>query len=300
MFSNDDFKYNTDNQYRKCKHCNQKKLLSEFSTDKKGYTNPKCKTCVADSKCKRNNLLKQADVQTLLFGGKMCGICQQIKPELSFYKSTQSKDGLSTYCDECSLKVTYYDNHDSRKAKARESQTTHRHTDEAKAYTKLYRVKNRERLNAQSRTKQQTPKVKSYQKEYLNEYRKSEHGKRVISTLVHKRMALKKNALYDLDTNDLSLRMEQQSHKCAYCGRIECDNFYLSIDHVIPISKGGSTTLDNIVFACTKRKQSTHTDLGCNQSKSNVDLLTWLKRKYDNDHAHTVFDSVQQLLKQHP
>lgn len=49
---------------------------------------------------------------------------------------------------------------------------------------------------------------------------------------------------------------EAYSHRCAYCGN---HSERLTIDHVIPISKGGDHTLSNIVPACRK----------CNYAKSN-------------------------------
>ena len=38
-------------------------------------------------------------------------------------------------------------------------------------------------------------------------------------------------------------------YQCQYCGET-CDNHELTIDHVIPVSKGGKTTWENIVAAC--------------------------------------------------
>ena len=43
---------------------------------------------------------------------------------------------------------------------------------------------------------------------------------------------------------------------CAHCG-IDCSGFS-TIDHVVPLSKGGGNTLKNMVIAC----------LECNQSKA--------------------------------
>ena len=38
-------------------------------------------------------------------------------------------------------------------------------------------------------------------------------------------------------------------YQCQYCGET-CDTHELTIDHVIPVSKGGKTTWDNCVTAC--------------------------------------------------
>lgn len=51
-------------------------------------------------------------------------------------------------------------------------------------------------------------------------------------------------------------------YQCQYCGET-FDNHDLTIDHVIPVSKGGKTTWDNCVAACGE----------CNRKKGNRHLL---------------------------
>ncbi|MGA0198100.1 MAG: HNH endonuclease [Prochlorotrichaceae cyanobacterium] len=54
-----------------------------------------------------------------------------------------------------------------------------------------------------------------------------------------------------------TLLLIKHGWKCAYCG---CDiDYSCHIDHVIPFSEGGSTTLQNGVPSCAK----------CNRRKSN-------------------------------
>ena len=52
---------------------------------------------------------------------------------------------------------------------------------------------------------------------------------------------------------------------CCYCG----SPYQLSIDHLIPKSKGGDESGDNAVWACRR----------CNSSKHDTDLFEWYKRK---------------------
>lgn len=53
---------------------------------------------------------------------------------------------------------------------------------------------------------------------------------------------------------------------CAYCG---ATNRPLQRDCVLPISRGGRYTLDNVVPACRS----------CNTSKCNEEVTNWLRRK---------------------
>jgi 5-methylcytosine-specific restriction endonuclease McrA len=53
---------------------------------------------------------------------------------------------------------------------------------------------------------------------------------------------------------------------CAYCG---ADGVALQKDCVLPISRGGRYTLDNVVPACRS----------CNASKCNDEVTSWMRRR---------------------
>jgi 5-methylcytosine-specific restriction endonuclease McrA len=56
-----------------------------------------------------------------------------------------------------------------------------------------------------------------------------------------------------LDLQEVVELFDSKGHKCEYCG---CDG-RLGLDHVIPFSRGGSNTIDNVVpccFDCNTRK----------------------------------------------
>lgn len=53
---------------------------------------------------------------------------------------------------------------------------------------------------------------------------------------------------------------------CVYCNN---NNNKLTFDHIVPISKGGKSELNNLVMACKK----------CNLSKNKSDVFSWCKRK---------------------
>ncbi len=56
------------------------------------------------------------------------------------------------------------------------------------------------------------------------------------------------------------LLYEKQGKKCAYCETIFDGNVECNIDHIIPKSRGGKNTTDNLCLSC----------LPCNQAKANM------------------------------
>lgn len=67
---------------------------------------------------------------------------------------------------------------------------------------------------------------------------------------------------------------KRDNYECVYCG---CDNFKtLTLDHVIPQSKGGQNTFENVVTACRK----------CNGEKSDLSLEEWGKELPEPKRPH--------------
>lgn len=76
-------------------------------------------------------------------------------------------------------------------------------------------------------------------------------------------------------------RMEifaRDNHTCVYCGAspFKDDNVVLHVDHIIPVSKAGSSFAENLVTSCSQ----------CNLSKSNSELKDEIRR--------AVLDTVRQ------
>lgn len=64
---------------------------------------------------------------------------------------------------------------------------------------------------------------------------------------LQKYRAALRGAPYSLTLEEWQSILEYFGHACAYCLRTDLP---LSQDHVIPVSKGGGTTAENIVPAC--------------------------------------------------
>jgi len=58
---------------------------------------------------------------------------------------------------------------------------------------------------------------------------------------------------------------ERDGEACQYCGKTALAG---EADHILPLSKGGSDTLDNLVWACSE----------CNAQKKDMTLREWVKQ----------------------
>lgn len=78
----------------------------------------------------------------------------------------------------------------------------------------------------------------------------------VIAVPAHIRLAIAtKERLWKIPPVSRREVLRRDNHTCQYCG----SNKHLTLDHVIPVSRGGEHKWDNVVTACEK----------CNQRKSN-------------------------------
>lgn len=69
-------------------------------------------------------------------------------------------------------------------------------------------------------------------------------------------------------TDKKAYLLERKKRCCIYCG-IHASKAKMEIEHVIPKSKGGTDSLNNLVLSC----------FDCNQKKDNQDLSEFLKNK---------------------
>ena len=164
---------------------------------------------------------------------RACRTCKQIKPTNDYYKSKERKDGLRVNCKSC-CKIILQAIPKNKQARS--------------ANSKRWADKNREITRQQSR-----------------DYRQNNPDK--VLNAIHKRNALKRgNGVFQLTAKDLS---KLRTGICYYCKSKE----NITIDHVVPISKGGRHSIGNLISAC----------LSCNVSKGNKLLFEYLQyRKVAN------------------
>ena len=78
--------------------------------------------------------------------------------------------------------------------------------------------------------------------------------------------------------------LQRDNFTCGYCG-IEQKADKLELDHIIPVSKGGKSTPNNLITSCQK----------CNRYKSNIDVRDFME-KFKNTY-NTPWGISQRVLK---
>jgi len=231
---------------KQCCHCKEwfPATKEYFNTDNRllsGLTG-RCKKCKTISALK---ILKGIDANITY---KKCAICGKEKTLNEFNHNKVGIMGRRSNCRECQNEITRKYKHSER---GKEKNRKWMQTPKGKAYAQRYRDK---------------PKTKEKNKQNRN---KKEFKAR--TKIYHqRRRALKKELRATLTDEQWNLCLEYFQNTCAYCGNKE-NNLALAQDHVIPLSKGGEYTINNIIPCCRS----------CNSKKSNKDLLEWYTPKLD-------------------
>ncbi len=219
---------------------------------------------------------------------KRCSFCHAEKPISEFYinhdwvkgSRTSRFDGRCKECRKAIKKLIYANNPERYRAISRD--WAHRHPDEHRAkyqrwnatnkehlaqYRRKRRATHRERLLAYSRIyhSKETPEFRRRQYERSRDYR--QEYSRINSDRMHatsrlwrqtfpeklaekesRRRARKRNAPR-IEKIDRPAIIERDKWMCYLCGCI-CTSENVTLDHVIPLARGGSHTADNLRVAC--------------------------------------------------
>jgi 5-methylcytosine-specific restriction endonuclease McrA len=145
-----------------------------------------------------------------------------------------------------------------------------------------WRVINRERLRQKARNRyQENIEVAREKSRKLYQTRKDKHAIAVkrwgqnnpdsLLAIVHRRRAKRYQNGGSYTVQEWKELKSHYNHTCLCCGKQEPE-IKLTVDHVIPIARGGTDNIDNIQPLCRK----------CNASK-NVKSTDYRNKEYIND-----------------
>lgn len=145
-----------------------------------------------------------------------------------------------------------------------ESRRQYRQSEKGKENWRKYYQANKETIKA--RVKEWAKNNPERLKARMKAWSKTENGK--TSEVNHRRkrrLAKCKNHTIRFKPSEVKAVMSAFDSRCAYCGTSE----RITLDHFIPLDKGGTHTPSNVIPAC----------LSCNSSKRNHEAYEWYSKK---------------------
>lgn len=187
--------------------------------------------------------------------GKVCTKCKTWRPVERFCPRILSLDGYDYNCRECG-------NENGRAWRARNKERVAElnreyyvaNREERLAYHRKYRQANKDYFRKEiKKFRQENP---NYHRDYVREWSRRNPDK--IKVQESARRAAKRSGGRFTVAEWVAMKQRYDYH-CLRCGRREPE-IKLSADHVIPLSKGGMNTIDNIQPLCKSCNTAKHTD----------------------------------------
>jgi 5-methylcytosine-specific restriction endonuclease McrA len=199
---------------------------------------------------------------------KICTKCHNEFPATLEYfrEEKRTKIGLYSVCKHCEILYNreYRKSTDAReKHRISAAEWRSNNRDRVSAISKRWRSKNRD-------------KVKVYKLKYSSSHRIQESKRASDWYYTHNEQAAKQRKKWRIDNKEkykdyyrnkcrnrraiisgakgthskeeIAIKIELQKHKCYYCGEIITNKYH--VDHVVPVSRGGSNDIDNLVITC--------------------------------------------------
>lgn len=240
-----------------CSKCKSNTSLEDFPKrqSSKDGRDRWCKECH-----KKNGIKNRQDLRNKNLNNpsqithKKCSSCDLNKEVECFKKSKTTSDGYRSYCILC------------RKNKQKEKYATDEQfrIDESKRHAKIYLKNSKKIIDRHNKWAKENPLLCLQQ--------------------ANKRRA--KKAGVEFSNFDLNLINEKYNNSCIYCEKTDGTFHY---DHLMPLSKGGPHTIENIVLACES----------CNCRKHASTLEEWKERLVPEvENYTTIIKNIDRILNE--
>lgn len=211
---------------------------------------------------------------------KYCPRCKTTKPTTPEFwgLSKQTKDGFQGHCKACRRNFRQENIEQVRESnriyraenteKIRQRRAA-RKEKERETYKRYY-SENKDKLKEKNRRWREKNKEKrsEYERRYTAEHKEQKRLYRAANGPMNaanrrRRTARQRAAEGNHTADDVKRQYKAQKGRCYYCGCKVGSSYH--VDHVIPLSRGGSNGPENIVVACSS----------CNLSKANKMPHEW-------------------------
>ena len=213
----------------------------------------------------RSEALKQG--LTYYLTGKPClngHVCRRFVSSYTceecaaFHKARYRKDP-EKHAKEMAYKAAYRD--ENRERINEYASNRWRDCPSARQINKESKERNRDKINARQRVDNMTAEQVLRSAEYRRRSYERNRGKRIIAAKAG--AASRKGAFGKFSSVDVQLALDLQSWKCLSCD--QCLKAGYDVDHIVPISKGGSNLPINLQILCPR----------CNRKKSAKMPVDW-------------------------
>ena len=179
-------------------------------------------------------------------GLKRCFRCRQSKARSAFRKDRTKRDGLRSYCEQCDI---VYRNSVREQTNQDRRQYYWANRELCLERARRWKDANREAVNEWSREyRRQNIDVVA---DRYRQWAQSDLGKSTRRAISHKRRAIQKRLVHrPFPRNWHWQQLQIQKKRCHYCDRRFTEGLPPTIDHVIPIARGGDDAPENCVLAC--------------------------------------------------
>ena len=206
-----------------------------------------------------------------IVNSKKCTKCGELKPLSEYFKNIRALDGLSHHCKLCQKETyaKYYASH-RKEGLSRSKKYYMEHREEKTAYDREYRLKNRAKILGRNENRRE--EISVYNKRHLQ----AEEGR-----LSRKAASMRRRVRTGgkrLSLQDVREVMLEYGGLCPYCNNMIPVNKG-NIDHIVPVSKGGTNIRENLVYVCS----------ACNSKKMANSLLVFLISKLSDSKLEKVY-----------
>ena len=197
---------------------------------------------------------------------KACSKCKQVKSLALFVKDKSKKSGYKASCLECARKASKQGRldgrHKIRKYAELSDEQKAKHLARYRAWAKANPDKCHDR-NARHRKNNRdyyAQRQARYRRENPHKYKEwqRKNPAKVIANWTKRRQTLIANGIYSVKNKEIARLLSQP---CFYCKSSKSG----TIDHVMPLSKGGRHSIGNLLPAC----------MACNQQKRAMLMIEW-------------------------